>query len=298
MRTTKRFSEAVLKRFRSQKRGIGVFEHFTSWHQVTRGDPASSGRSHIVTFGARQVDLLSDSERIPWLLASMHPELSDLRTQFPHSLLAAAHELSAYDVSYLGKSYPGTLDLATELGIKHASLGPKGEKTHWVDSTDVLATLKRCNGALRLIAISSKPDLVSLTKRKRQLLALQRQYWIARDETWLLITPDQYDKRVSDTLVRSYAWGLGQCESPELIEAAVKTTFARVGHPYRTIIEEISRQCTCEESAKRAFWQGVWTSQIPLDLRMSWRPSAQVWLLPLTAFHDLNPVIAGRSAWI
>jgi len=251
-----------------------------------------------VTLEARQVDLLSDSERIPWLMASMHPELSDVRSQFPHSLLAAPHELSAYDVSYLGKSYPGTLELAKALGIKHASLGPKGEQTPWVDSTDVLTTLKRSNGALRLLAISSKPDLVSLTKRKRQLLALQRQYWIARDGIWLLITPDQYDSRVADTLVRSYAWGLGERVSPELIKTAVKITFARQGQAYRTILGELSRECTCEESAKCAFWQGVWSSQIPLDLRISWRPSAPVWLLPLTAFHDLNPVISGRSAWI
>ena len=62
MRTTKRFTPAVLDRFKREGRGTGIFQDYIPWHKVSRGDPASSGRSHLVIWRSRLRELLSDGE--------------------------------------------------------------------------------------------------------------------------------------------------------------------------------------------------------------------------------------------
>ncbi len=62
MRTEKRFTPKVLERFRREGRGTGTYSDYTPWHRVSRGDPSSKGRSHLIVWMDRQRELLSDQE--------------------------------------------------------------------------------------------------------------------------------------------------------------------------------------------------------------------------------------------
>jgi hypothetical protein len=118
MRTTKRFTPSVFDRFTRQGRGEGTYANYQAWHQVTRGDPSSRGRSHITNFREQQFDLLSDKEIHVFLFSSMLQNLDDIRVQFPLSLEENPHELAAYDIQHRSR-HPGTLEIAKQLNIRH-----------------------------------------------------------------------------------------------------------------------------------------------------------------------------------
>src|SRR5687768_17430801 len=96
MRTTKRFTPKVIARFDRQARGQGTYESYAPWHQVTRGDPASSGRSHLLNWRGRLRHYLSDGELGAHLFASMLPDLDDCLEQYPLTTEDAPHALAAY----------------------------------------------------------------------------------------------------------------------------------------------------------------------------------------------------------
>lgn len=77
MRTTKRFTPDVLDRFRREGRGTGVYTEYIPWHRVSRGDPASRGRSHLLNWRGRQRELLSDGELVMTLFVTMLPGIDD-----------------------------------------------------------------------------------------------------------------------------------------------------------------------------------------------------------------------------
>jgi hypothetical protein len=77
MRTTKRFTPKVIARFERQHRGEGTYADYIPWHRVSRGDPASSGRSHLLMWRDRLRELLSDGELVEQLFATMLPDLDD-----------------------------------------------------------------------------------------------------------------------------------------------------------------------------------------------------------------------------
>ena len=82
MRTTKRFSPTVIARFLRQGRGEGIYEEYIPWHRVSRGDPASAGRSHLLMWRHRLRELLSDGELGEQLFATMLQNLDDSLEQF------------------------------------------------------------------------------------------------------------------------------------------------------------------------------------------------------------------------
>jgi hypothetical protein len=119
MRTTKRFTPAVLARFERQGRGTGTYEDYSAWHQVTRGDPASRGRSHLLNWKGRLIHLLSDGELGEQLFATMLRDLDDSLEQHKLTLDDSPHPLLAYGAPVSDELFPGTLRLAEELGIRH-----------------------------------------------------------------------------------------------------------------------------------------------------------------------------------
>lgn len=300
MRTEKKFTPKVLARFQREGRGLGTYADYVPWHRVSRSDPSSHGRSHLLVWRQRQRELLSDGEWTGLNFASMLPGLVDLVEQFPINQEDAAHELSRWQVGIGGQIYPGTQTLARQMGIKHPVATDANETIMWTSTTDLLLVL-RMPGArkMSLLAVSCKPS-EDIPPRAKQLLLLEKKYWEARGVTWLLITPAQYDKRVGLTLRSTSAWGLAEPASEAELDIAVHIVRSMPFHPYSNVIKRLTDVFGGTEQhvylAQRALWQSVWRGKLPLDLRRGWRPHLPLTLLPMTDFLALNPIASRRSA--
>lgn len=298
MRTTKRFTPTLLARYMKEGRGTGTYQDYIPWHRVGRSDPASQGRSHLMMWRGRQRELLSDGEWVAILFSTMLPELLDVREQFKLSLEASAHELASYDVRFGGyKTYPGTFEIAKQLGIKHPMVHGGGVSDFWTMTTDQLLLLGEAGSDLNLLAIARKPNSTVLSKRDRQKLLIEKEYWSARGVSWLLLTPDVFEESVGLTIRRGAPWALGDPVDPKVISTAVDVVDSALGHTLTYAIRQLGLELGDDDFAQRAFWQAVWSGTLPLDLRRGWRPHVPVSLLTQAEFASLNPVRSRRSAW-
>lgn len=299
MRTTKRFTFKVLDRFHRECRGQGTFGNYIPWHRVGRGDPASRGRSHLVPWRDRQRELLSDLEWVIFVFVTMMPEhVVDVREQFPLALNERHHELGDYDTDTAALGHPGTLALARAMQIEHPRVSGAGEWDHWVMTTDLLVTLRNESGRLSLLAISCKYDADAKVARAHQLLCLEREYWLARGVPWLLISPSLFDEAVALTLRRVSCWAF---EDPCTVgdrRVATDYAFRYAGRSLTFLLQRLEGALGSMEQAQSAFYQSVWTGEIPLDLRRTWRNHAPPTLLSPRDFRALNPVASRRTAWI
>lgn len=298
MRTQKRFTPSLMQRFMRQGRGTGTYQNYIPWHRVGRGDPSSHGRSHLMVWKERQRELLSDGEWDGLSFSTMLSNLVDVREQHKLSLECGSHELSLYDVRCTSTDYPGTLAIAKQLGFKHPRVTGEGTSDDWRMTTDQVLVLRLSSGQLELLAVAYKPDNNSLTKRKRQLLEIEKAYWDARGVTWILITPELFDESVGLTLRRTAPWGLGVATSSEKKKVAVDVVSQTLGHTFTFTLDSIEALLGDKDLAQRSFWQAVWYGDIPMDLRTGWRPHLPIKLLSQKAFIELNPVASRRSSWL
>ena len=297
MRTTKFFTPDVLDRFRKEGRGQGTYKRYQPWHCVSRGDPASMGRSHLMTWRGRQRNLLSDDEWVVSLFTPLTPGVEDLREQFPLSLDSGHHELGAYDVQLGKPGFPGTLEIARQLGYRHPRVNGNGRSAPWVFTTDLLFTLVDETGSRKLLAVACKPT-ANQEESKRKLLAIERAYWAARNVEWLLITPDQYFEVVELTLRNSFVWGLGEPVCDEAKTEAANLARELEGFSLTHVLDRIDEALgKGREFAQCAFWQSVWSRALPLDLRRGWRPHLPVEFLSASTFLSFNPIASRRTAW-
>lgn len=255
------------------------------------------GRSHLQQWRGRQRELLSDQELVAFLFATMHPDVVDIREQFPLNLQTCRHEVNSYQVGSNSGKFPGTIELAEQLKMKHPIVREHGAVAPWIMTTDLLLTL-RAPGGFRLLAISVKPSNVWTGTRTKALLALERQYWTARSVPWLLITPPMYNELVADFLKGYSGWALKDTGSEQLIAWLCKRADEFDRRDLTSVLQKVERYCGSLELAQNCFWGAVWTGRLPFDLQRSWRPSSPLRLLPLAKFWELNPVISRRSAWI
>lgn len=297
MRTTKRFTPKVLARFKRQGRGTGTHENYLPWHRVSRGDPASSGRSHLLMWRDRLRELLSDGEHVEQLFASQLNNVEDALEQFPLDLEDGPHLLTQYGEGQEWVHYPGIHALATQLNTKLPVVHDDGEQDDWIPSTDLVLTLRNPDGALSILALAFKPKGELDNQRKRQLLGLEREYWQCRGSTWLLITPELYDAKVADTLKRIAPWALGVTASTEAKNIAVQIARNFAGQSVTYTLNAIAKELGDHEQAQRALWQVVWHGELPVDLRRSWRPHYPFDFLSAQAFWEQNPIASRRSAW-
>lgn len=294
MRTTKRFTPGVLARFAKQNRGEGVFENYRPWHQVTRGDPSSLGRSHLLQWRGRHIDLLSDGELVAALFSMQVPDVIDIREQFPIQLEEGSHELAPYLHHTTDHLFPGTISLAEQLNIRHPTLSNSAGRVAWVMTTDLLLAIN--HDQIQLCAVSCKPD-AKLTRRSKELLSLEQLYWQIRGVRWLLITPQVYDPRVALSLRRIVPWILGTSVLNTHLEIATKIAFSMAGLPRNQVLIRVCQEVGSMDLGQRTFWQAVFKGYIPMDLSVGWRPYEELRLLSNDDFWAQNPVVAGRSAW-
>lgn len=295
MRTQKRFTPDLLARFQRDERGTGTYAEYIPWHRVSRSDPSSHGRSHLLIWRARQLELLSDQEWGGANFAAMLPNVLDLNEQFPLQIEDAPHEISRWDIRPPNKHYPGTLSIANCLGIKHPKLHGHEEEVLWKPTTDLLLLLQTSTSNRELLAISIKPDGIGkLSKRAKQLLLLEKTYWQSRGVTWLLITPSEYLKSVGLTLRRTAAWGLAPPVKISSLDMACKVAMALPFHPYSDLISDLTQRLGDDSQA--ALWQAVWQGRLPIDLRRGWRPQLPFTFISQSEFWAQNPIAARRSA--
>lgn len=297
MRTTKRFTPKVLARFEREGRGTGIYEDYLPWHRITRGDPSSRGRSHLLMWRSRLRELLSDGELVQQLFCTMLPDVDDALEQFPLALDTSAHPLSAYEPYVRRQDYPGVLALADQLGVRLATVSEGDARAPWRPTTDLLLITRAQGKRRQALALAFKPNREPLTTRKRQLLALEREYWLAREVPWLLITPDQYDSLVALTLRRIACWALADEEPMENRELACKCARSLPGHSLTTVLEAIQSHVGAMNTAQNSLWQAVWSGQLPVDLRRDWRPHEPLRIVSQLEFAALNPVASRRSGW-
>ncbi len=298
MRTTKRFTPSLLERFFRLGRGQGIFGDYIPWHRVSRSDPSSCGRSHLLQGKDRQHELLSDHEWVVIMFVFMLLNQIDVREQFPLSREEAKHELGAYRVDIGEKYFPGTLALAAKLRFKHPKTTDGEDSADWVMTTDLLIALRNSDGTIELVAVAIKTIDEMANKRKRELLAIERAYWVARGVTWLLITPALYDEKVGLNLRMQMPWTLGErtSEQDRLIAADVVRRFP--GRSLTFILHQLEAALGEIDLAQRAFWQAVYSGQIPMSLKRGWRPHQPVVLLQQTDFVAQNPIASRSSSWI
>jgi hypothetical protein len=261
LRTTKRFTPRTLERFEERERGIGRFENYQPWHQITRSDPASRGRSHLVFHEGRFIHLLSDKELIVRYFIQMLPNLIEVREQQPLRLyrnndyLDQTSELDEHGI------YPGTLEISEMLKIKHPSTNDAEQALPWRMSTDFLVLLQQDN-AVEKLAISVKAEpWTSIIKNRRtiQLMDIEREYWRQRSITWLLITPETYDHRVGENLKRTAGWVLQ--EPDNLLDFPLVSNIVEKNQdrPLSKILQILGEEFGDIYRAQIAFWQCVWS---------------------------------------
>jgi hypothetical protein len=299
MRKTKRFTPTVIARFAREGRGTGTYTDYLPWHRVSRSDPSSIGRSHLMNWHDRLREVLSDIEADVFRFATaLGCQIVDIREQYKLSLDPAIHELRAYDVRISDEQFKGTLALAKEMGIKHPTTNGDGTTCDWIMTTDLLITLRDPDGSYRLLAISDKPK-GKLKRRSTDLLALERAYWHVRGVQWLLITPNVYEESVVLTMRRIAQWALGEPVSSADLKAAIEISRACTGYSLTRVLDEISALVGTENDRhKRSLWQAVWYGHLPIDLRRGWRPHVPLKHISLAEFQAQNPVLSRRSAWI
>lgn len=298
MQTTKRFTPKVIARFERQGRGTGTYAEYRPWHGVSRGDPASLGRSHLLNWRGRLRELLSDGELGQQLFASMVPNLDDSLEQYKLSTEPSPNLLSAYGVGSDSKLFPGTVELAKALGIKHPQVHGDGAVELWRASTDLVLVHRPPNEPHHALALAFKPADWRPTRRAWELLRLEREFWLRRNVLWLLITPALYDERVVLTLRRTGCWALDADVPDEVRRWAAAIARECSFDSLTRVLERVAVHTGSMESAQRAIWQAVWRGDLPVDLRRGWRPHAPLALLPMSDYLALNPVVSRRSAWI
>ncbi|RFP28737.1 TnsA endonuclease N-terminal domain-containing protein [Duganella sp. BJB476] len=304
MRKKPLFTPRDLERFRERFRGTGIFEAFIAWHRVTRTDPSSRGRSHLQVWAGpsnewkpRHYEFLSDGELVAFHLATMHPGILDIREQFPLALDSGTHELNAYRDRFVDSTFPGTIELAEKLHMKHPIVTHKGDSAPWVLSTDLLLTIRETGGELKLLAVSVRPAIPWKDERAKELLNLEREYWTARGVQWLLITPTLYDPLVARNLHMTSCWALAPKCDQQLLQWMVEEQHGLNGENLTSIHRRCREMGTNADAVNRALWQGIWSSNLLFDLRRTRWPSAPFVLLSSREYWDRNPIVSGRTSW-
>ncbi len=294
----KRFTPKLLARFAREHRGEGTYVDFVPYHKVARGDPSSSGRSNLLMFRDRLRESLSDGELVEQYFASTLPNLDDCVEQYKLTHEPSPHPLAAYGDRDEVTLFPGTLQLAEELRIKHPRVYGEGGSALWTMTTDLVPIFKVGASPRELLAVSFKPPGWRSRKRTVERLRLEREYWLRRSVRWLLITPAQYDIRVDRTVRRTAAWVFADEASADQRAIATQIGHHFNGFPLQVVLSEIERELGAMDVAQRAFWQAAWNAELPLDLTNGWRPHLPIVVLGPQAFWAQNPIASQRSAWL
>ena len=300
MRKGRRFTPTLIRNWEDKKeRGQGTFSTYKPWHQVSRSDPCSIGRSHLVFCprSKRHMHFLSDVELAVYGFALMLPGGIDIKEQYKLEIDSHENALSRYSIKKSKFNIFGTVQICEQLKIKHPTLYKGEVKEVWRFSTDFLITLKNSNNDLKLLAVAVK-QLSELKKiRKCNLLRVEKNYWKNEDVDWLLITEENYNSAVRDTVIRVLPYVTHAIQIDIELKfkcAALSSSFHKKS--LKDGLSIINREFNVDINyALLIFWQTVWAGLIPLDLTISRYVSDTVNLISVEQFWEQNPIFSRRT---
>jgi hypothetical protein len=164
-------------------------------------------------------------------------------------------------------------------------------------TTDLVLVFNRPCEDRTLLALAFKPKGWGKRRRAKQLLRLEREYWLRRGVPWLLITPELYGKRVLMTLRRIACWAIVDPVSPELRRLACEIAIANPFASVTQLLQLIEPRCSSMYMAQGALWQAVWYGDLPIRLTRGWRPHLPLEHISPEEFALQNPIAARRSSW-
>lgn len=267
MKRRRNITTADIDRWRAAGLGQGTGSSYRPW--LTIRDVPSSGRKSrpwSLTTG-RTHHLLSDNELHFFLYSDFAQEVVDIREQYP---LFPQEE---------------TARLADALGIPHPRY--PGTSTLTVVTTDFLLTFRNPVGKLehRAYSIKSSGELQG-KQRQRVLekLQLEREYWLARNIPWRLITEREYDRvRLTNLEWLSY---LAHPEPTRLVPRIPEFLWFvqhrwREDTPLQALLAETAETLalTSPADADRLFRYCVWQHDIEIDMSAPIGPRLALTLL-------------------
>jgi len=298
MRKGRRFTPELIKKWRLIGRGTGYRSTYLPWHQVTRGDPGSRGRSHLLNWKFERLHhLLSDHEKVVFAFLTMLPSVTDVREQFP--LPNESGVCVRRDPLDRAKLCSGTLEISEVLSFRHPVVRKNGVAEPWVMSSDYLVDLLLPDGRTDFLAICVKSDEELEDDRKMELLQIEREYWLRQNIHWLLLTPRLYDKAIVSGILAGMAWATDQVDQdPILIERCVRLQAHMIGLTLSEIVNLLMTHFDVDQCrAQQVLWQAIWTGGIPLNFAGCTRPGKRLEFLSEQAFCEQNPIVSRRTAW-
>lgn len=296
----KNFTFEVVEDWESERiRGMGAYGDYQPWHQISRSDPSSKGRSHL-TFCPRAERMrhqLSDREQTVLSFCLMVPNCVDIREQFKLERYEHQNALSNYTIKKNFFIDKGTVGIAGDLGLKHPIVRGKNQVGMWVMTSDFVLTIKK-NDTFKILAIAYKSQSELIKKRTREKLRIEKKYWELEKAEWLLITEQQYSKLVGDTARRVLPWIL----HPNQVSDEIKQKCALLknemdGKKYQQAISIISERLSIQDNISPiVFWQTIWSGLLYLDLKILKYPTETIKFLSENDFWSQNPVVTRRSA--
>jgi len=297
MRKGRRFTPGLLDRWQKQGRGTGTGADYQPWHQVTRSDPSSRGRSHLIyTSSGRLVHLLSDAEYVAFAFATMCADLVEVREQFELPTAAGqCRHLSGAPGDWI----EGTEAIARDLGLRHPRLTQGGVTRPWSMTSDLVLIFKNTDPKSRLVVVSVKHDEELTRPRVMELLRLEREFWHRQGVQWLLITPQLYHPRSQGVLSAGLAYVVGQSAVPAARIARCRELQPQLaGMRMQDICQELQHELdTTMAGAQSAFWGSVWAGALTLDMTQAWRADQCVRFVSASDFIAQNPIASRRSSW-
>jgi TnsA endonuclease N terminal len=297
MRKGKRFTPGLLDRWEKQGRGTGSGADYQPWHQVTRSDPSSRGRSHLIFGNAgRLIHLLSDAEYVAFAFATMCAGLAEVREQFELPTTSGLHQQPGEPMD--GWVH-GTEEIARDLGLRHPTLRRGNATRAWSMTSDLVLIFDSDKRAGRLLAVSVKYDEEVKQSRTMELLHLEREFWRRRGVQWILLTPKQYHPLSQGVLSAGLVWVVGQprvraADIERCRQLQPQLEGMRMHDICRTLREQLGMKTT---DALSAFWGSVWAGALTLDMAQAWRSDQPVRFVSSTEFIAQNPIASRRSSW-
>jgi hypothetical protein len=296
MRKGRRFTPRLLERWEKEGRGTGSGADYQPWHQVTRSDPSSRGRSHLVYVNSgRLAHLLSDAEYVAFAFATMCVDVVEVREQF---------QLPATSGRYGGPSgstdgwVEGTEAIAQSFGLRHPIVRQDGATRAWSLTSDLVLILRSSHPDPGLV-VSAKYDEELKQPRTMELLRMEREFWRRQGVPWLLLTPQLYDQSSQGVLRAGLPYVVGQPPVPASHIALCRELQPDIsGMTMQDICRTVQERLgTPASGALSAFWGSVWAGALTLDLTQAWRSDQRVRFVSACEFTAQNPIASRRSAW-
>ena len=170
-----------IARWRKEGRGCGEGRDYKPWLRV-RDVPSKGRSSRIEGMKTHRVHhLLSDLETKHFLLLDFHPQVTDIREQYP---------LFPLDVP---------IAIANSLGISYPRY--PGTSTPFVLTTDFLVTFRNKKGELSSFARTIKYREELSHDRVLEKLEIERVFWRLQEIPWQVETEE-----INKTLVANLDW--------------------------------------------------------------------------------------------